>query len=195
MTTAACAESPALSELVDYAIGELPDDRQAAFEEHVFACESCSRRLESVFALGRAIAESVTQSATPVAVSGSTVAALGARGRRIREYRIAAGDTVACTIAPEDDWVAVQLEGIPDGVDAVRMDVQVLDRSLSVSAARQMDDLPVDAASRAAIFIVPGPVVRAYPRSQWVMTLHARQGDDPVVIGPFTMEHTPWAEL
>ena len=194
VTSTTCLTPLPFHDLIDYAIGELPDSRQDALEEHVFACESCTRRLESVFALGSAIAASVIEGPTAAAVSADVIEIIGRRGAQVRQYHIVSGGAVACTVAPDDDFVAVHLEGVPQGVTDLTIELDFLDRSAGANHAQRREGVPVDATTNAAVMLFPAALIRTYPRSRWTMTATGEGTAGAVELGPFTMEHTPWDE-
>ena len=70
--------------LVEYWAGELAPDDEARVEEHLFACGACTRESERVAAVSEAV-----RHAPPPTVTPETLAALRARGLRIRENPVA----------------------------------------------------------------------------------------------------------
>jgi anti-sigma factor RsiW len=194
MNPSECSTQVPLHDLIDYAIGELNGSQQDEFEEHLFNCEACTRRLESVWAIGTAIAASVVEGATTAAVSAELVETIGRRGGRVRQYHLRPGQSVACTVAPDDDVVAVHLEGMPRGMTDLAVDVDFLDHAAGARGAQHREGVPVDVTTRAAVLLLPARLVRTYPRSRWTMTGRGHGAAGAVELGPFTMEHTPWNE-
>jgi anti-sigma factor RsiW len=194
VTSSTCLTPVPLHDLIDYAIGELPAPDQDLLEAHVFSCEGCSNRLESVYALGTAIAASVAQGPTSAAVSARLLETIGRRGARVRQYHLVPGGAVACTVAPYDDFVAVHLEGMPEGVTDLAVDVDFLDHTAGASRAQHREGVPVDVTTRAAVMLFPASLIRTYPRSRWTMTVRGQGTAGAGELGPFLMEHTPWDE-
>ena len=44
------------------------------------------------------------------------------------------------------------------------------------------------------VLLMPGDVVRAYPRSCWTMQARGHRGGDAVALGPYALDHTPWEQ-
>lgn len=194
MTSPTCLAPVPLHDLVDYAIGELPAPEQDPLEEHLFTCESCARRLESVYALGTAIATSVGQGPTSAVVSAGLIDTIARKGARVRQYHLVPGGAVACTVAPDDDFVVVHLEGIPEGVIDLAVEVDFLDHAAGASRATHREGVPVDVTTHASVMLFPASLIRTYPRSRWTMNVRGRGAAGTVDLGPYLMEHTPWDE-
>jgi anti-sigma factor RsiW len=194
MTSSECPAQVPLHDLIDYAVGELSGSQQDEFEEHLFSCGACTRTLESVWAIGAAIAVSVADGTTTSAVSAELVETIARRGARVRQYHLLPGRSVACTVAPDDDFVAVHLQGMPQGMTELAMDVHVLDHSAGASGTQHREGVPVDVTTRAAVLLLPARLVRTYARSRWTMTGRGHGAAGPVELGPFTLEHSPWDE-
>ncbi|MGE0042920.1 MAG: anti-sigma factor [Vicinamibacterales bacterium] len=195
MTPAACATPLPAEDLVDYMLGELGQEREQEVEAHLMACGRCSAELESLVRLGARVAALVGAGGTQAAVSGAMVDRAEAQGAVVRQYRLAPGETVACTAGPDDTYVAIRL-GVPvDGVAALAIDVAFEDLDGGARQVHRTEDVPVDGLSREVVLLFPGDVVRAYPRSRWTMAAEGRRGDEDVRLGPYTLEHTPWERL
>ena len=139
--------SPCSSPLTDAQVlawwsGELAAPDARVVERHLLSCGSCSARAELAGALAEGIRGLVREGRLPVVVDPIVLERLRGEGRRIREYRVAPGGSVQCTVAPEDDVVlsrlAVDLESVTR-VDLVRRSGDGPEQRLA--------DLPFDAAS------------------------------------------------
>ena len=194
MTSQTCAAPLASDVLVDYSLGELEAAVEGAVEDHLFSCEHCSRALEAVVQVGRGTAALVADGAVSAAVTATVVQQLIARGAQVRQYRLAPGDTVACTAAPDDAFVAVRLGGPLAGLDDVTLDVDFHDLAPGERHVATVADVPVDVSAQELVLLMPGDVVRAYPRSRWTMQARGHRGGDPVALGPYALDHTPWEQ-
>jgi hypothetical protein len=192
MTTDTCAEPLPAEVLVDYSLGELGDGQEESVEEHLFSCERCSRALEAIVELGAGVATCVADGQVAVAVTDALVEQAIGRGAHVRQYRLSPGDTVACTAGPDDTFVAIRLAGPLQDLDDLALDVQLHDLTTGDRQARHMEDVTVDAVSQEVVLLVPGNIVRGYPRSRWTLHARARKGGDLIELGPYTLDHTPW---
>ncbi len=176
-----------LEALLDYALGETAVEAVDAFEDHLFACGRCARRLEEIDRLRRAVAGEVLRGT----VSGSLDAAFLDRARRdgltLREYRIAEGATVACSAGPED-LVVVRLAavGLSEAAD-LTVDATFDDLERGTSTPFPPREVLADRGLGEVVLVFPGEQVRAYPRCRWTLRLHGESAD----AGPYVMDHTP----
>jgi len=195
MTAPDCGRTPPLAELLEYLLGELPEQREDAFERHFFECEHCVRRLEAVERLAAAVADLVRAGRLSASVTREVVERAVGDGLKLREYALRPGTSVDCTAGPEDDFVVVRLAGpFGDGSD-VSLEVHTEDlRGGSSSAPRRME-VSVDRAADEIVLLFAGDVVRSYPRSRWTLNVDAGTPADPRRLGPYVMNHTPWGEL
>lgn len=179
---------PPFEQLVDYIAGDLTPLDQVAVEEHYFGCERCTHRLEAVQGLADGVAAAVRRGRVGVPVTPRELARAVRDGLAIRRYDIAPGESVACTIAPDDDLVAVCLAGsFP--ASATRLEIETED--LHDGAISGQRAVPVAVGDGQVVLLFTGDAVRAFPRSRW--TMHLRDGDER--FGPFVMDHTPWDQL
>lgn len=190
---ATCDAPLTLESLVAYVAGEPADD---AFEEHFFGCESCSARLAAVQALRGGIGDLVRRGKVTASVTSDLVDRASAEGVRIRTYRLSPNEAVACTAAPEDDFVLIRL-AIPDVSDAVSADLvsDVTNLDDGSMWSRQAEDLIVDRSSNEIVFLFSGDQIRSVPRSRWRMEARVRGGSGERTLGPYTLDHTPWERL
>lgn len=179
-----------LDELVGYLLGDLAPLEAEALEEHVFECDRCARRLESIERLRRAVSDAVLRGAVGGSVNGAFMERAARDGLSVREYRIPEGDTVACTAGPED-LVVVRLAAGFGGVANLRLDGTFLDLELQESSPLLARDVVVDGDLDEVVLVFPGEVVRTYPRSRWTLRLRGETTGGTAEIGPFVMDHTP----
>lgn len=200
--TTPCPTPLSLASLLAYERGELEPLEEGRVEAHYFACQSCSDRLESLVHLGEAIAALVRKGAVTASVTEALLRRGEALGLRIRHYRVAPGAEVACTAAPDDDFVAIHLE-LPSEqqalaeADAERFDVAVRWTALDTGTVedRVIDELAVDRKGSQIVLLFAGDQVREFPRSQWRMHIRADATGGAYQLGPYTLNHTPWDAL
>ena len=173
--------SAEFSKLVDYWFGALPEPEAAAFEEHFFACVECTEKLEGLAALGAAVRDAWRAGAVRAVISHALLEAMKKEGLRLREYRLAPGGSVNCTIAAEDDFVvsrlAVPLEGVR------RLDV--------VTGDERLEDVPFDAGGN-EVLMCPAPAALKR-RSAFVdpVRLIAVEETGERLLGEYTFVHAP----
>ncbi len=173
--------------LVDYWFGELEPAREEAFEEHLFGCEHCSRRLEELVQLGAGIRSAFRSGAVRAVIPHALLAAMREQGLRLREYRLAPGASVNCTIAAEDDFVVSVLQAPLAGVR--RVDLVSIDEP-GVSLAR-MEDIPFDAET-GEVLMCPAPAAlktrSAFTRRVRLIAVEAAAER---TLGEYTFMHSP----
>lgn len=179
-----------LDELVGYLLGETSEAELDAVEGHLFACERCARRLDSLDTVRRSISNSVLRASLGGSVNGAFLDRVSRDGLALREYRIAEGATVACSAGPED-LVVVRLAAGFEDVGDLHLDGTFEDLEREESAPLPARDVVVDRDLEEVVLVFPGEVVRAYPRSRWTLHLHGETATGTAEIGPFIMDHTP----
>ena len=120
-----------------------------ATEAHLFECDECGTRLRELLHLGGAVKRALLEGHVAGAVSGRFIDRLREDGLHIREYRLAAGASVACTVAPDDDVLVSYLQAPLEGVrqlDAVFDDHTGTHRATHV---------PFDAATKEVLYPIP----------------------------------------
>src|ERR1041384_2552589 len=91
--------------LADYWLAELAPTEESAVEEHLFACEDCSRTLQSLIDLARGIRTLARQGNLATIVTREFLDRLAREGLRVREYALQRGGSVACTVTAQDDFL------------------------------------------------------------------------------------------
>jgi anti-sigma factor RsiW len=167
--------------LVDYWFGELPEKDEAAFEEHLFGCAECSAKLEGLAALGAAVRAAYRAGEVRAVISHALLEAMKREGLRLREYRMAPGASVNCTIAAADDFVVSRLAAPLSG--ARRVDV--------VTSSGRFEDVPFDAAA-GEVLVIPAPAaLKRRGAFTYHMRLVAVADAGERVLGEYTFLHTP----
>jgi anti-sigma factor RsiW len=167
--------------LVDYWFGDLPADREGAFEDHLFACAECTEKLEQLVALGAAVRNAWRAGAVRAVISHALFDAMKKEGLRLREYPMVPGGSVNCTIAASDDFVVSRLS-------APLADVRRVDL---VTDAGRFEDVPFDAASGEVLMCpAPAPLKRRGAFTHRVR-LVAVEDSGERLLGEYTFEHAP----
>jgi hypothetical protein len=179
----ACIEP---QELLAYWLGELDAAYESRVDEHLFACAACSAQLAAVVSLGEAIRAEVKRGDFGYVVPTRYIRSLEQAGLRVREYEVAPGGSVSCTITPDDDLVASTLRAPLHGVR--RLDVLIEDPN---AGAFRLRDVAFDPNAESVTVIPSVTFVRAMPQSQQRMKLVAVDGADERVIADYTFNHTP----
>jgi hypothetical protein len=179
-----------IGDLVDYLLGELPQDEEGRIEDHVFECAACARNLEAVHRIGAAVADAMRHAEIGANVNVSVVTRVTNEGLTVREYRIAPGETVPCAAGPED-FVAVRLSGDFSGYDELTMDTEFVDLESNEQAPTVSRPVLADHQHGEIVLLFPGQVVRSYPRSRWTLTVHGETDAGRRELGTFIMDHSP----
>jgi hypothetical protein len=174
--------------LLAYWLDELDEEEAHEIEAHLFECDECGARLRELLQLGGAVRRALLEGHVAGAVNGAFIRRMHEDGLRIREYRLAAGGSVACTVAPDDDLVVSYLQAPLDGVrqlDAVFDDHSGTHRSTHI---------PFDAAANEVTFIAPTALLKTWGVAQQrVRLLAVGQGSERLV-GEYTFNHAPWSQ-
>ena len=167
--------------LVDYWFGELPQAEEAAFEEHFFGCAECTAKLEGLVALGAAVRAAFREGAVRAVISRPLYEAMKKESLRLREYHVAPGSSVQCTILQTDDFVVSRLKAPLAGVRRVDL----------VIANGRFEDVPFDAAT-GEVLVIPAPAaLKRLGAFTQQMRLLAVEDAGERVLGEYTFLHTP----
>jgi hypothetical protein len=183
----ACATPLEDGQLLEWWTGELAATEARRAERHLLSCGSCAARAQLLAAVSEGVRALVREGRLPVALSPSVVERLRSEGRRIREYRVAPGGGVQCTVGPDDDVVLARLAA--DFAGVTRVD---LVRRVEDGVEQRMADLPFDPASGELIFSPPTDMLRAMPATVERMRLIAVGPQGERLLGEYTFDHTPW---
>ena len=97
--------------LADYWLAELAPAEELSMEEHLFACEDCSRTLQSLIDLAEGIRILARQGNLGMILTREFLDRLASEGLRVREYAPKAGGAVECTVTVQDDFLIGRLGG------------------------------------------------------------------------------------
>lgn len=175
-----------LATLASYWLGELPASDSDQLEEHLFACEGCSRRLRALVSLGDGVRRLARRGAVQVVVTPSFLEAALRAGLRVREYTVPPGGRVACTVTAQDDLLVGRMRADFSGVS--RLDVLV---EMAGQAPGRIEDVPVRPEAGELILAQAMPAARALGRAVLRYRLVARGDGRERVLGEYTFDHTP----
>ena len=190
MTITSCASPIAFQMLVAYWLGELDAAGEATVEEHLFGCSECTRRLEELTALAFGVRAAVRHGAMAAAVTNGFLESMRHEGMRIREYVLAPGARVNCTIRAEDDAVVSRLQVPLAGVKRVDA-LHTLD--LGAGGVRQwrLEDVPFDPESGEVLSLPSAAQLKTMPAHTFRVRLVAVEDEGERELGEYTFAHTP----
>lgn len=173
--------------LAAYWLGELEPGAEAALEEEIFTDPALAARLDVLATLGASLVALAREGRLQGALTMRTVEKLRAAGLVVREYSLAPGQVVPCTIAAEDLMV-VRLHGAFEGVTSADID---LEWRLEGEAPRVEThrDVPIDQLAHEIVLAYPGDGIRALPRAGFTYRVSASGGARG--LGEFHLDHTP----
>jgi hypothetical protein len=181
-----CAAPLETSELLGYWLGELPAEREAEVEEHLFACRECSAALGELVALGDAFRALLAGGGAAGVVPPEFVARLKAAGLRVREYRMEPQGSIDCTIAPHDDLVLAHLEAPLEGVE--RLDVVI--HEIEARRTQRLEDVGFSAASREVVVVPKARDLRGIDKASQRVELIAVSPAGERLLGTYTFHHS-----
>lgn len=185
-----CAKPIELEALVAYWLGELGEAAEAPLEEHLFGCAHCTRRLEWLAACAGGVRAAVRDGAIALSLTAGFLEHMKRAGMRIREYPVAPGGTVNCTIRAEDDAVVSRLKAPLAGVRRVD-ELRSLDLGDGRIERWRLEDVPFDPETGEVLFTPAAAALRKMPAHTWRVQLLAvdEAGERP--LGEYTFVHTP----
>lgn len=193
--TERCLSPAPLEDLIAWERGELEGAVGERLEEHVFGCAPCARELEVLGLLGAGIGALLAAGGIPAAVTDALVERAARLGSKLRSYRVAPGESVNCTAAPDDDYVVLRLGVHVEEGENVDLVADFTDLETGARETRRNDDVVVDRVSGEVVYLQPGAFIRSLPRSLWSLSALVRGPGAERRLGPYTFHHTPWEQL
>ena len=187
MSAPVCAESVDFSVLIDYWLGDLARDQEERVEEHFLGCAACSETVADLVALAGGVRSLSNGGVVRAVVTSGFLDRLVGEGLRVREYRLAPGGRVECTVAPSDDLVAARL--VADLPAAEQIDLVACDAE--GREAHRLKDIPVHPSAREVVLLERTDRLRALPACVQRMRLVALASDGERLLGEYTFVHTP----
>jgi len=176
-----------LDTLLAYWLGDTDEAATAAIDEHLLACDECGARVDEIVALADGVRRAFDEGSVNAFVTPSFVDAIAARGARVREYRLAPGGSVACSVAPEDDLLVARLDAPLAGVTRI----DAVWRITPGGQEMRHDDIPFDAAHGQVLMLPRLAEVRRAPAHTFEVRLVAVEGDSQRDIAHYTLNHSP----
>jgi hypothetical protein len=190
MTGTSCASPIEFETLVAYWLGELQAPAEATVEDHIFGCADCTRRLEDLTALAFGVRAAVRNGAMSAAVTNPFLESLRQQGMRIREYVLAPGGRVNCTIRAEDDAVVSRLQVPLAGVKRVDA-LQTLDLGEGRVQQWRLVDVPFDPDAGEVLSLPSAAELKKMPAHTFRVQLVAVDEEGERPLGEYTFAHTP----
>ncbi len=156
-------------------------------ELHLLECDACSQRLQGVADLAGGIRAVARRGTLRVVVTDAFLNELVRDKLRVREYRVAPGGRVACTVTADDDLVVGRLAAPLTGVG--RVDLALCDAQ--GREQQRLQDIPVNPARPEVVVTAPIDVLRTLPASVRRYRLIAVEAGGERLLGEYTFEHTP----
>jgi hypothetical protein len=160
-----------------------------AIDEHLLHCDACGETLDAIVTLGDGVRAALQAGLVGAIASGDFVARLGARGLRVREYRVPWNGGVDCTVAPDDELLVSRLQAPLAGVE--RVDA-ILEFSFAPGVRHRLEDVPFDAGVGEVVYLPRTAEVKAAPAHSHTVTLVAAQDGVERALGTYTFRHRPW---
>ena len=181
-----CANPIDAGVLADYWLAALASQEEDAVEEHLFGCDGCGQRLREVIALAEGIRALAREGSLRMFVSDAFLKRAAEDGLRVRQYAVAPGGRVECTVTAEDDILIGRLAANLSGV--ARVDFCMCDET-GVERLR-LEDVPVDSETGSVIFQESITFAKAMPSSRMILRLVGfDEGGTERPIGEYTFNH------
>lgn len=182
-----CPERLDAGMLADYWLGLLGADEQDRIEEHLFACEECSRRLAEVEAMAGGIRALARSGSLMMVVSESLLSHASGEGLHVRRYDPPAGGGVECTVTADDDFLIGELAANLSA--AKRLDLSLCDPTGKEQF--RLVDIPFDTGSGRVLWQQSIAFAKAAPTSTMVARLiDVGETGEETLLGEYTFNHT-----
>lgn len=177
--------------LLDYWLGDADPAATDAADEHLMACEACGEALDGLIALGEGVRAALRAGTVATVAGHAFVQRLAAQGVQVREYRVAPGGSVNCSVAPGDGLLVSCLQAPLQGVQ--RLDLQ-MELSIEPGTRHEMHDLPFDPQVGEVMLVSKLSDVRRQPAHDVRTTLFAVDESGRREIGRYAFHHRPWPD-
>lgn len=179
-------QHPDWQALVDYWLGDGDAAASDAIDEHLLHCDACGAVFDEIVALARGVRDAFSHGLVPSALTPGFVERLKASGRRVREYRVPAGGSVMCSVAPDDELLVSR-------VGAPLAGVRRLDALFSFSFApgeeQRLQDVPFDAAAGELLLAPKLAEIRRLPTHDVTLRLLSVDDAGEHEIARYTFHH------
>jgi len=181
-----CARPIEPEELADYWFGELGAPDEERVEEHLLGCGACSARLQQLAALEEGVRQLARIGAVEVAITPAFLRAAARDGLRTREYRVAPGERVACTVTPDDDLIFARLVADFEGVSEVDVSFEIEGRK-----AWRIEDVPVGSGAGELLISQSMPMLHGLGPAVMRVRLLTHGEAQERLLGEYLFQHTP----
>lgn len=178
---------PAFATLIEYWFGELAREDEDRMEEHLFGCGHCRERLGELAELGAGISSTFRSGALRAVISAAFLEKMKSWGLRLREYRVAPGSSVRCTMSAADDAVVGRLEVSLTGV--ARLDLAILNERGEVRS--RLLDIPFDPVAGEVLFCPSAARLKKQPAHTDIVRLIAVDDAGERPLADYRFVHTP----
>ncbi len=187
-----CVLEVPLTRLIELEQGDLSESEAVSLEEHSFACEACTARLQTLNSIKSGVRSLMQSGGISVSAPESLVRHVEEQGLQVRRYRVEPGSVVACTASPDDDFVAIELTMNLQRATSVSLVVEASNLETGENQLHTLENLALDPSQGHVTLLFSGDLVREYSRSQWTMAAQLETDAGPREQGPYTLRHTPW---
>lgn len=184
-----CPRPIAFETLMAYWLAELSSAEGERIEDHLFGCAHCTRRLEELAALAGGVRAAVRAGAVGLVVSAPFVEGMKKAGMRLREYHVAAGSSVNCTIDADDDAVVGRMRATLRGVQRLDVLEQLVVGGVPGQEIR-IEDVPFDPASDEVLLLPSAAAMKKQPTSTLRVRLVSVGAAGEAAIGEYRFAHT-----
>jgi anti-sigma factor RsiW len=189
MNAPSCHVTFSAHTLIAYWLGELDGHTESEFEEHLFGCASCTKRLRALVELDHGVRRITRDGNVRAVLAAPFVQRLKEFGARVREYRVHAGSSVACTVTPQDDLVVAHLHAPLQ--DVKRLDIVMHD--LPEDTRVRIEDVAFDPSAGELVMLPNVVQLRQLTFATQHVTLLSVEPTGERVIGDYTFNHSPHA--
>jgi hypothetical protein len=152
----------------------------------LFACDECTARLNALARLSEGVRRITREGNVSAILPAPFVRRLRDVGLRVREYRLQAGGSVACTIAPEDDLVLAHLHAPLQDVE--RLDVVFHD--VSANSRTRVEDVAFDPTAGEVVLLPNATHLRQVVSMTLQVQLLAADSARDRIVGEYTFNHS-----
>jgi hypothetical protein len=171
--------------LLDYWIGAIPSGDGERVEEHLFACDDCSTRLEAMSTLGAGLAALVRRGRVAGALPRVLLNRIQRDGVQVRFFSAAPGERIPCAAFPGDDLMVLALRADFSRAESVNVALTDADDVVVGESA----DVPIRRGEFEILWATPGDVVRRMPSSRMrVIVSSSAPGSE--VLAEYELDHT-----
>jgi hypothetical protein len=181
---------PSLGDWLEYYLGEAPAAAADALDEHLFECAACEAQLDALRRTASAMVALMRRGAIAASAT-SAIANRMARDRlNVRSYLLMPGETVACTVGQDDDFLMGRFV-LPPGT-YTRVDLRVLNDA--GQELMRTADIAIDARSRHAIMFMPARPITSEGSAVWHYVLSTPGPDGDRELARYSLDHTAFRE-